>query len=191
VDAAAASFRAIEDYAAAAKDDFTAANAQLVLGQIAMGRKSWGNARIALRKSLSGWIAQQEKPGEATVQALLALCDAALGDATARDTAHARARELRTAINQRQEAFPLDIALAELAGIGGNPDQAMASLRALADEAGKRRWIGYAFEARLAQVRVLERGGNDATAKTMRAALDTDAHKAGFGWVGQRVAMLH
>lgn len=191
VDAAAASFGAIEGKATAARDNFTTANAQLMLGQIAMGRKSWSDARIALRKSLSGWIAQQEKPGEATAQALLALCDAALGDAAARDTAHARAGELRTGINQRQEAFRLDIALAELAGIGGNPDQALASLHSLTDEAGKRRWIGYAFEARLAQVRVLERGGNDAAAKTTRAALYADAHKAGFGWIGQRVARLH
>ena len=191
VDAAAASFGVIEGKAAATRDDFTTANAQLMLGQIAMGRKSWGDARITLRKSLSGWIAQQEKPGEATAQALLALCDAALGDTAARDTAHASARELRTAINQRQEAFPLDIALAELAGISGNPEQALASLRSLADEAGKRGWIGYAFEARLAQVRVLERGSNGDAAKTTRAALDADAHNAGFGWVAQRVAMLN
>jgi DNA-binding winged helix-turn-helix (wHTH) protein/tetratricopeptide (TPR) repeat protein len=190
VDAAAASFVKIESGAAAAGDDFTVANAQLMLGQIAMGRNAWSDARIALRKSLSGWFAQQEKAGEATTQALLALCDAMLGDDAARDAAHARARELRAAINQRQEAIPLYISQAELAGIGGNPDQAMASLRSLTDEAVKRHWVGYALEARLAQVRMLERASNDAVAKTTRAALDADAHKAGFGWIAQRVAML-
>ncbi|MBN8737525.1 MAG: winged helix-turn-helix domain-containing protein [Xanthomonadales bacterium] len=191
VDAAASSFMKIESLAAAARDDFTAANAQLVLGQIAMGRRQWRDARGVLQKSLSGWIAQQEKTGEATAQGLLALCDAELGDTAARGTAHARARELRAGINQRQEAFTLDVALAELAGTDDSPDQALASLRSLTDEADRRHWIGYAFEARLAQVRLLERGGHDVIAKTTRDALNTDARKAGFGWVGQRAALLH
>ncbi|HKV65181.1 MAG TPA: hypothetical protein VJN66_02250, partial [Rhodanobacteraceae bacterium] len=190
VDAAVTALKAIETRAVAAKDGFVTANARLALGQIAMGRRQWRDARGALQASLSGWIAQQEKPGEATAEALLALCEVALGETAARDKAYARARELRAGINQRQEAFQLDIALAELAGIGGNPDQAMASLRSLTDEAVKRHWIGYAFEARLAQIRVLERDGNDAVARTTRDALDADAHGAGFGWVAQRAAML-
>src|SRR6185437_9392623 len=45
VDQAAAAFTRIEHDSIAAKDDFDAANSQLVLGQIAMGRSRWADAQ--------------------------------------------------------------------------------------------------------------------------------------------------
>lgn len=189
-DSAAAVFSNLEKTAIARKDTFQTANAQLMLGQIAMGRQRWSDARNALQKSLAGWTASKEVPGEATAEALLALCDAALGDAPARDAASANARDLRGRITQRAEAFQLDIALAELQGADGKSDEAIGALHALANDAAQRHWIGLAFEARLAAQRVLERGADHAMTRASRVALDADARGAGFGWVDQRLAMM-
>ena len=188
-DAAITTLTSIENKELAVKDTFNTANAQLVLGQIAMGRQKWRDARDLLQKSLAGWIAQREVPGEATTQALLAQCYAALGDKAARDKSLARARELRGQITARQEAIVLDIALAELQGETGKPDEAIAALRALADDAAKRRWVGLAFEARLAAQRVFDRGADHVAANAARRALDADARKTGYRWVSQRLAL--
>src|SRR5581483_1424144 len=189
VDVAAAAFKTMEGNAIAAKDGFSAANAQLLQGQIAMGRRQWNNARDALRKSLQGWTDQKEAPGEATTSALLALCEDALHDEKTRDRLFAHARELRGRVTQRAEVFELDIALAELQAAAGQREQSLGSLRALTEDANKRNWPGLAFEARLAELRVLERGNDAAAIKSSRDALATDARKAGYGWVGERVAM--
>jgi len=189
VDQAAAEFTRIEQNAIAAKDGFDAANSQLVLGQIAMGRLHWADARDLLRRSRDGWAAAKETPGEATASALLALCAAAQNDTAARDAALKRAGDLRSQVTARQEVLYLDIAMAELQAQLGQPAQALAALRGYTDDAQKRRWIGYAFEARLAMLHVLERGNDAAAIKSSRDALATDARKAGYGWVGERVAM--
>ncbi|WHZ20687.1 MAG: hypothetical protein OJF55_002836 [Rhodanobacteraceae bacterium] len=188
---AAAAFTRIEQESIAAKDGFNAANSQLVLGQIAMGRLRWADARDLLRRSRDGWAAAKETPGEATASALLALCAAAQNDSTARDAALKHAVDLRSQVTAHQEVLYLDIALAELQAQLGQPDQALAALRGYADDARKRHWIGYAFEARLAMLQVLERGNDAAAIKSARDALAADARKSGFGWVGQRVAMLN
>lgn len=188
VDRAAAAFTRIERDAIAAKDGFDAANSQLVLGQIAMGRSRWADARDFLQRSRDGWAAAKETPGEATTNALLALCAAAQNDVAARDTALKRASDLRSQVTARQEVLYLDIALAELQARLGQPAQALTALRGYADDALKRHWIGYAFEARLAMLRVLEHGNDTAAATSARDALIADARRAGFGWVGQRVA---
>ena len=185
---AIADFERIERSAAAANDGFFVANAQLELGQIWMGRLQWGKARAALQASAHEWNTQKEAPGEATASGLLALCDAALGNTAERDAAAARARSLRSQVTARQEVLTLDIALAELRAQAGSPAEALAALRGYADDAAKRQWAGYAFDARLASLRVLEQGGDTAAAKSARDALIADAHKAGFGWVNQRVA---
>ena len=189
VDQAAVTFARIEQESIAAKDGFDAANSQLVLGQIEMGRLRWADARGFLQRSRDGWAAAKETPGEATANALLALCAAAQNDAAARDAALKRAGDLRSQVTARQEVLYLDIALAELQAQLGQPAQALAELRGYADDAQKRRWIGYAFEARLAMLHVLERGDDSAAIKSSRDALATDAHKAGYGWVSERVAM--
>ena len=189
VDQATAAFTRIEQNAVAAKDGFDAANSQLVLGQIAMGRLHWSDARDLLQRSRDGWAAAKETPGEATASALLALCAAAQNDTAARDAALKRAGDLRSQVTARQEVLYLDIAMAELQAQLGQPAQALAALRGYADDAQKRRWIGYAFEARLATLHVLERGDDAAAVKSARDALAADARKAGYGWVGERVAM--
>lgn len=190
VDAATAAFVALEQQAIAAKDTFGAANAQLELGQIAMGRRQWRSAQEILQKSLQGWTANKEVAGEATAGSLLALCDAALGDAPARDKAMVAARDLRARITERAEVFQLDIALAELAGITGSNPNAIGALHALAADAARRHWTGLTFEARLAAQRLLERAGDDATAKASRVALQADTRRSGYGWVSQRLTML-
>ncbi|HEY3521815.1 MAG TPA: tetratricopeptide repeat protein, partial [Rhodanobacteraceae bacterium] len=189
VDAAAAAFNTIEGDAIVAKDGFFTANAQLLQGQIAMGRKQWSAARDALEKSAQGWAAAREAAGEATTSALLALCADALDEAKTRDQLFAHARELRGRVTQRAEVFELDIALAELQAADGQREQALASLRALAGDASKRSWVGLAFEARLAELRVLQRGDDAAAIKSSRDALAADARDAGYGWVSERVAM--
>ena len=187
VDTATAEFSKLESEAVAHGDPMTAANAEGVLGQIAMGQARWREARGFLQKALDSWNAQQENPGIADTSALLALCADALGDEAARDKLAARARDLRLGINQRQEVFVLDVSLAELRAYGGDYDAGLAQLRALADDAMKRRWTGPAFEAKLAMQRVLDRGANATVASAYRHALEADARKAGYDWVVQRL----
>ncbi|MGH8212499.1 MAG: winged helix-turn-helix domain-containing protein [Rhodanobacteraceae bacterium] len=186
---AAAAFTRIEQDSIAAKDGFYVANSQLVLGQIAMGRLRWADASDFLRRSRDGWAAAQAPPGEATASALLALCAAAQNDAAARDAALKRAGDLRSQVTMHQEVLYLDIALAELQAQLGHPAQALVALRGYTDDAQKRRWIGYAFEARLAILHVLEHGNDAAAIKSARDALASDASKAGYEWVGERVAV--
>lgn len=188
VDSAAASLATVAKQATAAKDTADAANAQLVLGQIALGRQHWDEARGLLQQSLRAWTASRETAGQAVSEGLLALCYTALGDGAARDLAVARARELRSLVNQRAEVLPLDIALAEVQGRTGTPDAAIASLRVMADDADKRHWLGMALEARLAALRLQERGDPEA-ARQARDALATTARQHGFGWLEQRLAL--
>ena len=186
-DKALVEFEKIERNATAANDGFLVANTQLELGQIWMGRGQWDKARAALQASARGWNTQKEAPGEATASGLLALCDVALGNTAERDAAVARARSLRSQVTARQEVLTLDIALAELQAQSGSPAEALAALRSYAEDAVRRRWVGYAFDARLASLRVLEQGNDAAAARSARDALAADARKAGFGWVNQRV----
>ncbi|MEP6897121.1 MAG: tetratricopeptide repeat protein, partial [Rhodanobacter sp.] len=94
-DVAAASgvFQSTAQQARAAGDTFNLANAELLLGQIAMGQWRWSEAGTALQLSLDNWTASQETAGEAVSEGLLALCHSATGDTAARDKAMARARE--------------------------------------------------------------------------------------------------
>lgn len=189
VDGAATSFKSIEAKTIAANETFGSANAQLMLGQIAMGRHQWNDAKQVLQKSSAGWAAAKAASGEATASALLALCADALHETAARDHAAARARALREQVTQRAEVFELDVALAELQAADGQREEALMSLRGLAGDAAKRNWSGLAFEARLAELRVLERGADLVAIKSAREALIADARKAGFGWVAAQAAM--
>ncbi|MEO7064520.1 MAG: winged helix-turn-helix domain-containing protein [Dokdonella sp.] len=189
VDAAVTSLKAIEKNAIASGDTFNAANAQLVLGQIAMGRQQWADARALLESSLRGWTVSQGFAGQAVSESLLALCYSALGDTAARDKAAAQATTLRGQVNQRAEVLPVDLALTQLRGETGARESAIDRLRALADDADKRRWKGLAMEARLAVVQLLERGNDAAATKKSRDDLAASARQLGFGWVTQRLAM--
>ncbi len=190
VDAAVTSLKTIEKKATASGDTFSAANAQLVLGQIAMGKQQWTDARGFLESSRNGWTASQETAGQAVSESLLALCYSALGDTSARDKAAAHARALHSQVNQRAEVLLVDIALAQLQGETGAGDTAISTLRALADDADKRRWTGMAMEARLAAVQLLGRGSNSAAATKAHDDLAASARQQGYGWVSQRLAMV-
>lgn len=191
VEEASTVLAAIEQKAVTVHDAFYAANAQLVLGQIAMGRGQWNTARIHLESSLQSWQVSKEAAGEATLNALLALCYEKLGDGAARAQAATRARDLRGRVTQRAEVFEVDIALAELQGEIGKIDAAIATLQTLAGDAAKRHWVGYSFEARLSAQRLLDRNpGGGRLAKASRDALRADAQRMGFGWVTQRLALM-
>jgi DNA-binding winged helix-turn-helix (wHTH) protein/tetratricopeptide (TPR) repeat protein len=187
VDGAAKSLEVIEEKAVAAKDTFFAANAQLLLGRIAIGRGHWSAGRAVLQESLAGWSAAKEFAGEATASAFLAICAGGLEDLKARDRQAAHARELRGGITQRAEVFELDVALAELRGVSGQREQAQHELRALTLEATQRRWPGLALEARMAELQVLSPGGDSAKVESSRKALAAEAGRAGYGWVRERL----
>ena len=190
VDAAVSSMTRVARTAVAAKDRFDAANAQLVLGQIAVGRRDWGAARDLLRQSLLGWTISQEPSGQAVSQGLLAVSYDALGDTLERDRAVAQARELRSQVNSRAEVLPLDIALVQLQGQRGDPAASISALNALAKDANERHWIGMALEANLAALRLQQRDSDPAAEEAARRALKASAAKLGFRWVLQRVALI-
>jgi DNA-binding winged-HTH domains len=187
VDAVSATFTELADKAKAAGDTFTLANSQLMLGQIAMGQSRWTQARNALRISLDGWTASQEPSGQAEAEAMLALCYAALHDTGARDNAAARARDLRSQINQPQEILTIDITLAQLADqLDAQADTDV--LQSLGADALRRQWRDLAMEAQLAVVQLLERRHATQAAAKAYATLWQDAGKYGFGWVQRRLA---
>jgi hypothetical protein len=117
---------------------------------------------------------------------MLALCEQALGNAAGRNQALQRARLLRQSITSRQEVYVVDIALARL----GDPAQsdtrvAANKLLALAGDAERRHFIGWALEAKLAAwelLRVHDAGAADA----LRAQIENTARERGFG----RIMML-
>ncbi len=188
VDAAAATFTELAAKAKAASDTFTMANSQLMLGQIAIGRQRWAQARDALQLSLGGWTASQQPSGQAETEAMLALCYAALRNTGARDSAVARARDLRNQINQPQEILSIDIILAQLAAqLDARTD--IGTLQSLAVDARQRQWLDLAMEAQLAVVQLLEQRNSAEAAAKARAALWQDAGRHGFGWVQQRLAL--
>ena len=182
--------KSIEKSAVNAGDTFSAANAQLILGQIAMGRQQWTDARVFLESSLKGWTVSQQIAGQAVSESMLALCYSALGDPQERDKAASHAVALRDRVNQLAEVLPVDIAMAQLQGETGALDSAIDRLHTLAADAQKRRWVGMAMEARLAAVQLLARGNDAAAAKKARDDLAQSARTLGFGWVSQRIAMV-
>ncbi len=91
-------------------------------------------------------------------------------------------------VNEHLEVLPLEIALAEVQGESPDErDAAITNLNAVANDADKRGWVAMAFEARLTALRLQERGGDPAMAKTSRDALTASACKSGYGWVLQRL----
>lgn len=189
VDAAVTGLNSVLQRANAAHNTFNAANAQMMLGQIAMGQLRWREARNDLQAALKGWTASEETAGEAVTESQLALCAAEVGDSAERDRAIARANALRVRITQHLEVAALDIALAQLQGETGDHDAAIAKLRALAADADRRLWPGLALEARLAAVQLLERWRSPA-ARALHGEVERAAHRLGYGWVLARLGGL-
>jgi len=186
VDAAIARFESALSAAKRLRDSTIQVNSEMALAQIDMAHRQWQSARARLLNAFDVSRRAELLTGEADTQASLALCEHALGDAAARDDAAANTRELLKGITERGETFETRIALAELDGLIGKRESALASLREMAVDAQKRQWVGWSLNARLAALNVLAHS-NDPEAETMRSGIETDARKHGFGWVVMRL----
>lgn len=114
----------------------------MMLGQLDMDRGRYADARGRLERARDGFAAAEARTGQADAEAMLALCDQALGLPKERDAALAKARDLRRSITSRQEVYVVDIALSTLgSGSRGHAD-AIAALEELAADAERRRWLG-------------------------------------------------
>ena len=171
--------------ARSANDSVSQPNIDQTIAQIEMGRRQWAQARERLERAAQSFAKADVNTGAADSEALLALCADALGDDAARDRAAARAKELRRGINARQEVLVVDLALMVLRARDGDAG-AIADLRAFADDAERRHWLGWALEARLAAVEAL-RQRHDPEADTLAAEVASVARARGFGWVLARL----
>jgi DNA-binding winged helix-turn-helix (wHTH) protein/tetratricopeptide (TPR) repeat protein len=162
-------------------------NAEMMLAQLDMDEGRWGTAAEQLRRAVRGFAAAEERTGEADAQALLALCAQALGNTTERDQAAGQARKLRQSITSRQEVYGVDIAMARLAGETPARAAAVQKLLALAADAGKRHWLGWALEAKVAAWELLRArgtdpaGANPAAAESLGREIRQTAREHGFG----------
>jgi hypothetical protein len=158
-------------------------NSLMMLAQLDMDDGRWSAARERLQQASRGFAAAEERTGEADAEAMLALCEQALGNPAGRNQALQRARLLRQSITSRQEVYVVDIALARL----GDPAQSDTSvaankLLALAGDAERRHFIGWALEAKLAAWELMQ--ARDAgAADTLRAGIENTAREHGFGRV--------
>jgi DNA-binding winged helix-turn-helix (wHTH) protein/tetratricopeptide (TPR) repeat protein len=187
VDAAESSLRIARDDAQKIGDVMTVANADLVDGEIALGRQQWTTANGHFAVAEQGYAGADLVAGQAIAASLLALSDAAIGNTAGRDRALARARALRSRITERQEVFQVDVAMAELRGRSGHYDEALAALQSLASDAQKRKWIAGSLEAKLAAVQLAAARRDTARFERMRGELAVAAAHDGFGWVLQRM----
>jgi len=155
-------------------------NSLLELGQLDFDALRWASARDLLRRAAKVFALHETQTGEADAEALLALCDDALGDAVDRDRAIARVRSLRTAITSKQEVYLVDIALAQLAVGSEERSAALARLRELAIDAQRRHFLTWSLEAKLAEWQMLRSQGDAAAAAKLRTDLEVEARKHGF-----------
>lgn len=155
-------------------------NAVMMLAQVDMDEEHWSAARARLQQASRGFAAAEERTGEADAEAMLALCEQALGNPSARNQALERARKLRQSITSRQEVYVVDIALTRLSE-APQPDTAAAAdkLLALAGDADQRHFMGWALEAKLAAWELLDAHG--ASAKALRRDIETTARQHGYG----------
>ena len=170
------------------KDATLAFNVDLTRGQMALDNGDLPAASAALERAIATASDAQFVAGEAIAQSLYAICAQERGDDAVRDRAKARAAELRSRINQRQEVFMVDIALAQLDALGASPSDGLARLRSLAIDADRRHWLAWSLEARLAEVKAVAASGDAHGADALRNALEADAKAHGFGWVVTRLA---
>jgi tetratricopeptide (TPR) repeat protein len=155
-------------------------NALMMLGQLDMDEGRWSTARERLEQASRGFAAAEERTGEADSEALLALCAQTLGETAARDRALERARTLRQSMTSRQEVYIVDIAMARLASPSHLEPKAVDQLRALAADAERRHWMGWALEAKLAAWELLRaEPGNGASG--LRRDIENTARRHGFG----------
>jgi DNA-binding winged helix-turn-helix (wHTH) protein/tetratricopeptide (TPR) repeat protein len=169
-----------------ADDSMIIANAELSLGQLAMGRGDCKAAIGHLTQAVDASVRGELVTGEAVAQSQIALCQSDLGHTSERDHAAERTRELRSRITERQEVFAVDIAQADLRGRMGETAAAVSTLRDLAADADQRQWLVWALESRLTAVELLERS-HDPAAAGLRAEVESTARRHGFKWVLARL----
>jgi hypothetical protein len=155
-------------------------NALMMLAQLAMDNGHWSAARERLQQAAHGFAAAEQRTGEADAEAMLALCEQALGDDAARDQAQARALTLRQSITSRQEVYVVDIALARLPTATHPSEAAPDRLLALAADAERRQWLGWSLEAKLAAWELLYASGVGG-AEPLRREIEKTARHHGFG----------
>ena len=156
-------------------------NSLMMLAQLDMDDGRWSAARERLQQASRGFAAAEERTGEADAEAMLALCEQALGNTAGRNQALQRARALRQSITSRQEVYVVDIALARMSDPAQSDTTAAADkLLALASDAEHRHFIGWALEAKLAAWELL-RVRDAATAGALRAEIEKTAREHGFG----------
>jgi DNA-binding winged helix-turn-helix (wHTH) protein/tetratricopeptide (TPR) repeat protein len=187
VDAAIAGYLRSQAAAREIKDHYFDAIAALGVGQIEMGRKHWAAARESLEHAIGEFTTTADVAGEANAQGLLALSDAAMEKGADSIAAAARAGELRTRINQRQQVFVVDLALTQLRGRNGQRESAVVALRDLATDAEQRQWLSLALEAKLAALELLQEDNDTAAAAPLRREIEAQAKKHGFNWVLMRL----
>ena len=161
-------------------------NSLVMLAQLDMDERRWTEAQGRLQKASRGFAAAEERTGEANAQAMLALCEQALGHPRERDQAHARAQVLRELITSHQEVYIVDIALAQL-GSKERPNAAAAvdRLLALAADAERRRFVGWSLEAKLAawELQSEQPGGG----LMLHKEIERIARVHGFGRILRRI----
>jgi len=156
-------------------------NSLRMLAQLDMDEERWSVARERLQRASRGFAAAEERTGEADAQALLAVCEHALGNSAGSEQALERARTLRGSMTSRQEVYAVDIALARLDRDGrGDTTVATQRLLALAADAEHRRFIGWSLEARVAAWQLLHER-QAAAARALREDIEKSARQHGFG----------
>jgi DNA-binding winged helix-turn-helix (wHTH) protein/tetratricopeptide (TPR) repeat protein/TolB-like protein len=156
-------------------------NAAMMLAQLGMDRGRYAEASARLEHARSGFAAAEAKTGEADVEAMLALCDEALGMPKERDAALALARDLRRSVTSRQEVYVVDIALATLGSGSRSYTEAIAALEELAADAERRHWIGWSLESSLAAWRLARNSHDAPRAARLRERIESEAREHGFG----------
>ncbi len=187
-DAALADFTRALATARELADDKSESAVENELAMIDIGSGNPAQACDRLQRVAGKSTAGEFVTGEATTQALLALCHAALNQTEQRDEAVRRARELRGRINARGEVIAVDIALASLQSSAAERDAAVNALHALAQDAENRHWLAYSLEAQLAALQLLEHPPVAHDAAELRRRLTLTAQQHGFGWVLTRLA---
>jgi DNA-binding winged helix-turn-helix (wHTH) protein/tetratricopeptide (TPR) repeat protein len=158
-----------------------APDAAMMLGQMDMDRGHFADARGRLERARDGFAAAELTTGEAGAEAMLALCDEALGKTGERDAALAKARDLRRSITSRQEVYIVDVALAALGGASRGHAEAISALEDLAADAERRHWLAWSLESSLAAWRLARDSHDAARAARLRDRIESEARQHGFG----------
>jgi len=165
-------------------------NVDTMQGQIAMGNDDWVKAAGLIETAKKEYAQADLRTGEAVAASLLALCYSALGKSVERDVAMKRASQLRSAMTERQEVMQVEVTLAELRGETGQDSKAISQLEAIAANARERHWPGWALEAELSELHVLQKTAQKSRAAVLQAHIVDEARQEGFGWIAQRAMQV-